>query len=248
PGFPPVHTANACDLVQLSRHREGGLSHREAAHGRRGLAVRVHAVAVHPHVRDAVRTRQVRHVLLDAVWRVAVVGAGVVDGTHLARDDAAVLHHAVAVLHLAGSPHRRATELLLTRPAPFDRAARLHRGDTRDRLGDDVHLAAKTAPDRAPNQPQPVAGDLEDDGRVVHGEVQGLRIAVDGEAAIRLWLDDTDMRLHRHVLDRGHLVGALDDVVGLFKTAIHITKAKAAVVHPVIHEGVVAPLLDGGRV
>ena len=84
----------------------------------------------------------------------------------------------------------------------------------RDRLGDDVDLAAEPAAHRAADEVQPRRLDLQDDRRVVEREVQSLRVGVDGDPPVGLRLGDAAGGLGRRVLGRRGLVGALDHVVG----------------------------------
>ena len=97
----------------------------------------------------------------------------------------------------------------------FTGPAGLQRGERGDRLGRGVDLAAEAAADGAADELELVQRQLEVRGDDAHREVERLRAGVDRQPAARLGHDERDLRLHRHVLDRGRAVDARDDRVGL---------------------------------
>ena len=218
--------------VRLGRERDRGDA--EAAHrGRRG-AVRVDDVPVELEVRDRVRARVVEAVLRQAVRREARVRARVVQRQHLAAEDPAVLRHRVGDLHVPRRPRRGAEELLLARPPPLHRLARLLREQRAHRLGRRVDLAAEAAADRAADDLELVQRQLQVRGDDAHREVERLGAGVDREPAVRLGHDLADLRLDRRVLDRGRAVDALDDQVGLVERLLDVALADLAPVHLVL--------------
>ena len=206
------------DLVHLDLERERRHRDAEAAHRARRLAVRVDAVGVDRDVRDGVRPGGVGGVLRERVRRLAAVGAGVRVARHLAGDDPAVRHDAVLDVDAPRAARRRDLHLLRAAVDEAHRPTGLHRRQGRDRLDDDVDLAAEPAADRAADEVEPVARDLQDDRGVVEAEVERLGVRVDGVPAVGLGHGDAAGGLDRGVLDRARVVDALDDVVGLART------------------------------
>ena len=117
----------------------------------------------------------------------------------------------------------------------------------RDRLDDDVDLAAEAAADRAADHAQLLEGDVEDQRGIVEREEQRLRVGVAGEAAVRLGDDDAAGRLDRRVLDRRGLVALLDDVVGRGEAFLDVAMAHAPKGMALIGEVVVAVILVDQR-
>ena len=153
--------------------------------------------------------------LVMRVRRLAAVRAGVGVARDLAGDDVAVGRDAVLEVDAPGAAGRRHLHLLGAAVDVADRAAGLHRRQGGDRLDDDVDLATEPAADRAADEVELVAGDLQDDRGVVEAEVERLGVGVDRVPAVRLRHRDAAGRLGRGVLDRAGVVDALDDVVGL---------------------------------
>ena len=204
----------ARDPVHLRLERAVRDRHAEAAHRARRRAVRVDAVGVDPDVGDVVRARHVRGGLGGAVRAVAGVRAGVDVQRDLARDDRAVVHHAVLDVDPLGRARRRDLHLLLAPVDVLDRLVGRHRGDAGDRLDDHVDLAAEAAADRPADDAQLAERDVEDQRGVVEREEARLRVGVDLQPPVGLRDDDAAGRLGRRVLDRRGLVAPLEDVVG----------------------------------
>src|SRR3954470_24496161 len=99
--------------------------------------------------------------LCEAVRREARERARVVQGQRPAAEDPAVARDRVRDLDVPRRARRRGEELLLPRPPPLDRAARLERKQGADRVGRGVDLAAEAAADRTADELQLVQRDLE---------------------------------------------------------------------------------------
>ena len=188
----------------------------------------------------------------DRIGRVAIVRAGVVVADHLAGDDAAILHHAVLVVEPPGGARRRDAHLFLAGIAVLDRPAGLHGSQDRDRLDDDVHLAAEAAAHRAADEVQVLEGRLQDQRAVVQREEERLRVGVDGVAAVGLRAHDAAGGFGRRVLDGAGGVAFLDDVVGLVEGPLdvaiaYLAEGVALAVLVVVDEVVGAPRLEDRR-
>ena len=117
------------------------------------------------------------------------------------------------------------------------------------RLGRGVDLAAEPAADGAADDLEPVERQLQVRGDDAHREVERLGAGVDREAAVRLGHDERDLRLERHVLDRGGPVDALDDRVRLLEGLVDRALADLAAVHLALEVRIpVPPLVDLRRV
>src|SRR5579875_112764 len=165
--LPRIYAYGAGDFLHLDLDGKAGLCHAEAAHGRGWLTIGINAIGIDPDVRDIVRAGHIRHMLLKAIGRVSMIGAGILQAAHLAPDDASIVHDGITKLYLRPRARRGAAKLFFARPAPFYRAPRLHRGNAGNRLGDDIDLAAKAPAHSAAYKVQAVCWHLENNGGVI---------------------------------------------------------------------------------
>ncbi len=239
-----VHAEVAGDHVHLRFQREVADGDAESAHRRGRGAVGVDAPGVDVDVGDRVGPRHVGGGLGGAVGGVAAIGAGVDVEGDLAGDDAAVVHHPVLDVEPFGGAGRAHLHLLGAGVDVLDWAVGEHGAEGGDGLDDDVDLAAEAAADGAADQPQLVERHVEDQRHVVEGEVEGLGVGVDGDAAVALGLRRAAGGLDRGVLDGRGFVAVLEDVVGLGEAGFDVAEANATalvafvdvVVRPVLLE------------
>src|SRR4029079_1851117 len=93
----------------------------------------------------------------------------------LARDDAAVAHHAVLDVDALGASRRTVLHLLLaTEQIPY-RASGQHGAEDAEGLGQRIHLAAKAAAHRAADEVEGVGRHIEDFGAGIERKEQRLR-------------------------------------------------------------------------
>ena len=182
------------------------------------------------HVGDGVGPGHVGDALHRAVAGEPRVGAGVEVARDLARDDAAVAHHAV-LDEMPLGPARAAVEhLLLAAEHVAHGPARQHGAEDGQRLGERIDLAAEAAADRAADEVQAVGGHVEQLGGGAEREEQRLRAGVHHEAVVGLGRGDRAVGLGRRVLDGRHLVALFDHEVGRGERALDIAEAQLLVV------------------
>ena len=234
-----VHADEMGKLVHLAFDREIHRGDPEAAHRGRRRAVGEDAIDVAVDVRDGIGPGQMRRAFDHGVARQPGVGAAVEIGAHLARDDAAVAHHAVLQVDAFGAARRAELHLLLAAENVAHRAAGQHRAEDGQRLGQGIDLAAEAAADGSSDEMKGVRGHIENLGAGVEREEQRLRRGVDDIAAVGVGGCDRAVGLGRRVLDRRHLIALLEHMVGAGEGALDIAKAQLLViVNIVIGEGV----------
>ena len=102
--------------------------------------------------------------------------------------------------------------------------------EDRDRLVHAVDLAAEAAADRAADEVQAVRRHRQRLGGGVEREEQRLGRGVAHEAVVDLGSGDGAAGLDRRLLDRRHLIAALDDVVGTREGGLDVAVAQLLVV------------------
>ena len=132
------------ELVHLAFERKVHRRDAEAAHRGRRRAVGEHAIDVAVDVGDRIGAGQVGRAFDDGVAGQPRIGAAVEIGADLARDDAAVAHHAVLDVDAFGAARRAELHLLLAAELIAHRAPGQHRAENGERFGERVHLAARS--------------------------------------------------------------------------------------------------------
>ena len=244
-----VHADEMRELVHLAFEREVNAGDAEAAHRSGRRAVGEDAVDVTVDVRDRIGTRQMRGAFDDGIARQPRIGAGIEIAADLARDDAAIAHHAVLDVDALGAARRPELHLFLASEHIAHRPPGQHRGQDGERLGQGIDLAAKAAADSAADEVEGVRRQIEDLGAGIEREEQRLGRGVDDVAPIRIRRGNGTVGFDRRVLDRRHLVTLLQHMIGLGKTALDIAEAQLLVVVAlVINERVLRiGLVDRGR-
>src|SRR6185436_1230419 len=164
---PELHRVDADEvgeLVHLAFERKVHRGDAEAAHGGRRRTVGEYAIDIAVDVGDRIGAGQVGGAFDDGVTGQPGIGAAVEIGADLARDDAAVAHHAVLDVDPFGTTWRAELHLLFAAELIAHRTPGQHRAENGERLGERVHLAAKTAADGAADEVEGVGGHVEDFG------------------------------------------------------------------------------------
>ncbi len=225
-----VHPDSLRDLVHVRFDGEVDAGDAEPAHGGGRCPVGVDAVDVGVHVRDRVGAGQVADALDDRVGRQPGIGAAVEVAGELAGEDAAVAGHAVLDVPALRPARCADLHLLLAVPGELARPPGQHRAQDRDRLVHAVDLAAEAAADRAADEVQAVRRHRQRLGGRAEREEQRLGRRVAHEAVVDLGGGDGAAGLDRRLLDRRHLIAALDDVVGTREGGLDIAVAQLLVV------------------
>ena len=244
-----VHADEMRELVHLAFDRKVHRGDAEAAHGGRRRAVGEHAIDIAIDVGDRVGARQMRRAFDGGIAREPGIGAAVEISADLARDDAAVAHHAVLDVDALGAARRTVLHLLLAPERIAYRASGQHGAEDAERLGQRIHLAAKAAAHRAADEVEGVGRHIEDFGAGIEREEQRLRRGIDDVASIGVGRRDRAVGFGRRMLDRRHLVALLEHMVGPGEAAIGVAEAQLLViVDVVIDERVLRiGLVDHGR-
>ena len=166
----------------------------------------------------------------DRVARQPGVGAGVEVAGELAGEDAAVGGDAVLEVPALGAARGADLHLLLAVEHVLAGAPRQQGAEGGERLVQAVDLAAEAAADGAADEVQAVGRHLQELGGGVEREEQRLGRGVDDDAVVGLGRGDGAAGLGRRLLDRRHLVAALDDVVGLAEAGLDVAEAQLLVV------------------
>ena len=229
-----VHADEMSELVHLAFDREIHRGDAEATHRGRRRAVGEDAIDVAVDIRDRIGPGQMRRTFDHGVARQPGIGAAVEIGAHLARDDAAVAHHAVLQVDAFGAARRTVLHLLLAAENVAHRAAGQHRAEDGKRLGQGIDLAAEAAADGAADEMKGVGGHIENLGAGVEREEQRLRRGVDDITSIGVGRRDRAVGLGRRVLDRRHLIALLEHMVGARKAALDVAEAQLLVIIDVV--------------
>ena len=184
--------------VHLALVGPRGLVDPVPAEGAGGRDVRVDGVGVDPYVGNVVRPRRAIAPVLDEPRTDVRVCAGVEVAKALARDDAAVLHHAGGQGD-APAVLRDGHELLVAGEVQLDRTPCDQRQDRGDRLDRRVALRSIRAPERRHDHAHARGGELEHLGQVPAEHVRDLARRPDRDVA-GFHLGDTAVRLERHLL------------------------------------------------
>ena len=147
-----VHADLVRQLVHLHLEREVDAGDAEAAHGGGRGTVGEDAEHVGVHVRDGVGPGDVGCALDGAVAGEAGVGPSVEVAADLARDDAAIAHHAVLDVVPLGPARAAVEHFLLAAEHIAHGAPGQHGAENGERLGQAVDLAAEAAADRAADE------------------------------------------------------------------------------------------------
>jgi hypothetical protein len=225
-----IHADEMGELVHLALQREIHRGDAKAPHRRRRHPVGIGAEYVGMDIGNGVRPGQMRDAFDHRVAGKPGIGAAVEIAADLARQDPAVALHAVLDVDALGAARRTELHFLLAAEHVAHRPAGQHRAEDRQRLGQGVDLAAKTAADGAADEMQLVGRHVEDFRAGVEGKEQRLGRGVDHIAAVGIRCRDRTIGLGRRMLDRRHLIALFEHMIGLGKTALDVTEAKFLVV------------------
>ena len=234
-----IHADEVRELVHLALDRKIHRGDAEATHRGRRRAIGEHAIDVAIDIGDRVRAGQMRGAFDGSVAGEPRIGAAVEIGADLSRNDAAVAHHAILDVDALGAAGRAVPHLFLAPKHIAHGTPGQHRAENGERLGDRIHLAAKSAADRSADEVKGVRRHVKNLGAGVDREEEGLRRCVDDIAPVGVGCCDRAVGLGRRMLDRRHLVALFQHVIGLTETALDVAKAQfLMIVFVVVGEGV----------
>src|SRR5208337_2136143 len=181
----------------------------------------VNNVALEPHVRGAVKRKNLAAGVSLNGSGVAAISARSSQHDQLARNDFAVPLHAHLHPQDLRVPAARHVELFLTRVLDLDRTARRQRESAAYVLEQHLLLAAESSANTRFNHAHPLKRDLQDLRDLAARMIRNLRAGADDQAIVGVQPTDGDVRFDGAVLLALRAEFPLEDVVGFAETALY---------------------------